>query len=167
MEEEAVRWNIKVSKETDLTLRTYLGSQGMKKGDLSKFIEEAVRWRVFHRTVQSIKEQNADTDPAELQRLIDTAARGTGRCGTGRCGTDEITPKRKSRAKATGFYPLAFCHPDAAAWGMRGDAGEFGDHDTYSPAAGCGHTMPISAWLGRGVRYERSKGRRPGGRNLT
>ena len=47
MEEQAVRWNIKVSKETDLTLRTFLGSQGMKKGDLSKFIEEAVRWRVL------------------------------------------------------------------------------------------------------------------------
>lgn len=30
--EEGVRWNIKVSKETDLTLRTFLGSQGMKKG---------------------------------------------------------------------------------------------------------------------------------------
>jgi Ribbon-helix-helix domain len=37
--------------------------------------EEAVRWRVFHRTVQSIKDQNADTDPDELQRLIDSAAR--------------------------------------------------------------------------------------------
>jgi ribbon-helix-helix protein len=49
---EAVRWNIKVSKETDLTLRTYLGAQGMKKGDLLKFIEEAVRWRIFNRTVQ-------------------------------------------------------------------------------------------------------------------
>lgn len=34
--EEAVRWNIKVSKETDITLRTSLGSQGMKKGDLSR-----------------------------------------------------------------------------------------------------------------------------------
>ncbi len=43
--EEAVRWNIKVSKQTDLTLSTFLGSQGMKKGDLSKFIEEAVRNR--------------------------------------------------------------------------------------------------------------------------
>jgi hypothetical protein len=75
MEEEAVRWNIKVSKETDLTLRTYLGSQGMKKGDLSKFIEEAVRWRVFHRTVQDIKAQNADTDADELQGLIDDAVR--------------------------------------------------------------------------------------------
>lgn len=71
--EEAVRWNIKVSKETDLTLRTYLGAQGMKKGDLSKFIEEAVRWRVFHQTVQDIKASNSATDPEELQTLIDAA----------------------------------------------------------------------------------------------
>jgi hypothetical protein len=75
MEEAAVRWNIKVSKETDLTLRTYLGSQGAKKGDLSKFIEEAVRWRVLHRTVQDIKARNADTDPDELQSIIDRAVR--------------------------------------------------------------------------------------------
>jgi Ribbon-helix-helix domain len=75
MEQEAIRWNIKVSKETDLTLRTYLGSQGMKKGDLSKFIEEAVRWRVFHRTVQDIKARNAEIPPEELQTLIDDAVR--------------------------------------------------------------------------------------------
>jgi Ribbon-helix-helix domain len=71
--EEAVRWNIKVSKETDLTLRTYLGSQGMKKGDLSKFIEEAVRWRVLQRTIQDIRGRNADADPDEIQRLVDEA----------------------------------------------------------------------------------------------
>jgi len=75
MEEQAVRWNIKVSKETDLTLRTFLGSRGMKKGDLSKFIEEAVRWRVFHRTVQDIKARNADTEPDEIQSLIDDAVK--------------------------------------------------------------------------------------------
>jgi hypothetical protein len=69
--EEGVRWNIKVSKDTDLTLRTFLGARGAKKGDLSKFIEEAVRWRVFHRTVQDIRERNADIDPDELQRIID------------------------------------------------------------------------------------------------
>jgi hypothetical protein len=34
-------------------------------------MEEAVRWRVFHRTVQDIRERNADTDPDELQRIID------------------------------------------------------------------------------------------------
>jgi hypothetical protein len=73
MDEEAVRWNIKVSKETDLTLRTYLGAQGAKKGDLSKFIEEAVRWHVFHRTVQDIRGRNAGTDPDELQRITDEA----------------------------------------------------------------------------------------------
>ena len=59
MEEVAVRWNIKVSKDTDLTLRTFLGSQGMKKGDLSKFIEQAVQAHVFHRTVQDLKARNA------------------------------------------------------------------------------------------------------------
>jgi hypothetical protein len=87
MQEEAVRWNIKVSKETDLTLRTFLGSQGARKGDLSKFIEEAVRWRVFHRTVQDIKARNADTDPEELQRIIDDAVR-------------EVRQDKRAKAKA-------------------------------------------------------------------
>jgi len=75
MQEEAVRWNIKVSKETDLTLRTFLGFQGMKRGDLSKFIEQAVRAHVFHRTVQDIKARNAYTDPDELQALLDKTVR--------------------------------------------------------------------------------------------
>ena len=87
MEEQAVRWNIKVSKETDLTLRTFLGAQGMKKGDLSKFIEEAVRWRVFHRTVQDIKARNADADPDELQRMVDDAVR-------------EVRAERRAKGKA-------------------------------------------------------------------
>jgi hypothetical protein len=85
--EEAVRWNVKVSKETDLTVRTFLGSQGAKKGDLSKFIEEAVRWRVFHRTVQDIKARNADTGPDELQSIIDDAVR-------------EVRDDRRAKGKA-------------------------------------------------------------------
>jgi hypothetical protein len=85
--EEAVRWNIKVSKETDLTLRTFLGAQGMKKGDLSKFIEEAVRWRVFHRTVQDIKTRNAKIDPGELQRIVDEAV-------------GEVRTERRARGEA-------------------------------------------------------------------
>jgi hypothetical protein len=71
--EEAVRWSIKVSKETDLTLRTFLGSQGMKKGDLSKFIEDAVRRRVLQCTIQDIRAGNADADPDEIQRIVDEA----------------------------------------------------------------------------------------------
>lgn len=45
----------------------------MKKGDLSKFVEEAVRWRVLHRTVQDIRSRNADADPDEVQRIVDEA----------------------------------------------------------------------------------------------
>lgn len=73
--ETDVRWNLKVSRETDLSLRTFLGARGMKKGDLSKFVEEAVRWRIFDRTVQDIKARNAGAGPEELQSLIDEAVR--------------------------------------------------------------------------------------------
>ncbi|HWZ44621.1 MAG TPA: ribbon-helix-helix domain-containing protein [Candidatus Saccharimonadales bacterium] len=73
MPEEAVRWSVKVSKETDLTLRTFLGAQGAKKGDLSKFIEEAVRRHVLQCTIQDIRTRNADADPNEIQRIVDEA----------------------------------------------------------------------------------------------
>lgn len=71
--EKAVRWSLKVSKETDLDLRTYLGSQGMKKGDLAKFIEDAVRRRILQLTIQDIRERNAGADPDEIQRIVDEA----------------------------------------------------------------------------------------------
>jgi hypothetical protein len=87
MIEEAVRWNLKVSKDTDLILRTYLGSQGAKKGDLSKFIEEAVRWRVLQCTVQDIRERNAGTDPDEIQRIVDEAVQ-------------EVRAERRAASKA-------------------------------------------------------------------
>ena len=73
MEEQAVRWNIKVSKETDLTLRTFLGARGMKKGDLSKFIEDAVRWRVLEQTVAETKARNANVPLREIESAIDEA----------------------------------------------------------------------------------------------
>lgn len=67
------RWSLSVSQDTDASLREYLGAQGMKKGDLSRFVEEAVRWRMFDNTVQTIKQRNADQDPTALQALIDQA----------------------------------------------------------------------------------------------
>lgn len=77
MTETDVRWNLKVSRDTDLSLRTYLGARGMKKGDLSKFVEEAVRWRIFDRTVRDIKARNKDTEPEELMALVDEVVRAT------------------------------------------------------------------------------------------
>jgi Ribbon-helix-helix domain len=73
--EEVVRWNIKVSKETDISLRSYLAAKGMKKGDLSKFIEKAVSDHVFHSMVEDIRANNADTDQDELQTIIDDAVK--------------------------------------------------------------------------------------------
>jgi hypothetical protein len=70
---EAVRWTIKVSQDTDRALRGFLGAQGMKKGDLSKFVEDAVRWRMLDRTVQVVKDRNQDLSPELLEAMIDEA----------------------------------------------------------------------------------------------
>mgnify|MGYP003383669061 CR=1 FL=1 len=72
---EAIRWTIKVSPETDLSLRGFLGAQGMKKGDLSKFVEDAVRWRMLDRTVQVVKDRNQDMPAEMLEAMIDEAVR--------------------------------------------------------------------------------------------
>ncbi|MBF0436450.1 MAG: ribbon-helix-helix domain-containing protein [Magnetococcales bacterium] len=65
------RWTITVTNETDLALRAYLGAQGMRKGDLSRFVEESVRWRMFDQAVQTVKARNESMDTDELQAVID------------------------------------------------------------------------------------------------
>lgn len=73
--EQPVRWTVRVSKETDVSVRTFLAQRGMKKGDLAKFIEEAVRWRVLDQTVAETKARNANVPPAEIEAAIDEALR--------------------------------------------------------------------------------------------
>jgi len=51
----ATRLTISWSKDTDLALRSYLGSQGLKKGAISEFIEDAVKWSLFHQTVEEVR----------------------------------------------------------------------------------------------------------------
>jgi hypothetical protein len=72
-EPETTRLTITWSKDADRALRTFLGSQGMKKGDLSKFVEEAVRWRIFNRTVSELRAGFADVSADKLQKMIDEA----------------------------------------------------------------------------------------------
>ena len=69
--QENTRLTITWSKEADHALRTFLGAQGMKKGDLSKFIEEAVRWRIFQQTVRDVRAAFGDVTPTNLQKMID------------------------------------------------------------------------------------------------
>jgi hypothetical protein len=71
--DESIRWTVKVSKDTDVSLRTFLAQRGGKKGDLSKFIEEAVRWRVIEQTVAETKARNANVPLREIESAINEA----------------------------------------------------------------------------------------------
>jgi hypothetical protein len=69
-----VRWNIAVSPDTDQAVRMFLAAQGGgRKGDLSRFIEEAVRAHLFERAVDQAKTAAAGMGEAELTDLIDEA----------------------------------------------------------------------------------------------
>jgi len=69
-----VRWNIAVSPEVDQSVRMYIAAQGGgRKGDLSNFIEEAVRAYLLERAAAQAKTAAADMSEGELSDLIDEA----------------------------------------------------------------------------------------------
>jgi hypothetical protein len=70
-EPETTRLTITWSKDADHALRSFVGAHGMRKGDISKSIEEAVRWRIFHQTVGEAREAFADVSPDALRKMID------------------------------------------------------------------------------------------------
>jgi hypothetical protein len=65
------RWNLVVPEKTDRAVRTFLARTGGRKGDLSRFVDEAVRRRVLDLTVRAIKDRNARYDQQEILDLID------------------------------------------------------------------------------------------------
>ena len=69
------RWTIKVSAETDRSLRTFLAQRGMKKGSLSAFVEEAVEERLYRLMVEDIQARNADITDDELEDLVEEGVR--------------------------------------------------------------------------------------------
>ena len=69
-----VRWNITVSLEVDQSVRMFLAARGGgRKGDLSRFIEEAVRAYLLERAVEQAKTAASGMGEAELNDLIDEA----------------------------------------------------------------------------------------------
>ena len=62
-----IRWNVAVSADTDQSLRMFLASQGGgRKGDLSRFIEEAVRAHILELSAEQAKAADAgDWEKAE------------------------------------------------------------------------------------------------------
>ena len=69
-----VRWNIVVSPEVDQSVRMFIAAQGGgRKGDLSRFIEEAVRAYLLEQAVDQAKAAAAGMSATELTELIDEA----------------------------------------------------------------------------------------------
>ena len=103
----------------------------MKKGDLSKFIEQAVRAHVFHRTVQDIKARNVGTDPDELQALVDDTVR-------------EVRARRRAKSWTEAKYSQVSALPIVAS--------------SLLPAADCGPAKRMFARLAsaRGSRQKAS-----------
>jgi hypothetical protein len=82
MSDEATRrWTVPVSKETDVAVRDFLAARGMKEAELSKFIEEAVKWRVLDQTLAETRGKFADMPPQDLDDLINEAVAAARRPG--------------------------------------------------------------------------------------
>lgn len=74
MSATATRWSLVVSTATDRALRQFLAAQGGgRKGDLSRFVEEAVQARILDLSVQHAKAQNAGQAPDAIQSAVEEA----------------------------------------------------------------------------------------------
>lgn len=65
-----IRWTVKVSQETDQSLRSFLSDHGMRDDDLSKFVERAVQKEILKQTAADVKRRNADWAGGDVQALI-------------------------------------------------------------------------------------------------
>src|SRR3546814_7398009 len=79
MMNDLARWGLKVSRETDIALRTLLATRGGRKGDLSRFVEDAVNRAVLRETVRDVRERNADADAGEIERIVEIELGAVGR----------------------------------------------------------------------------------------
>ncbi|MDN5938030.1 MAG: ribbon-helix-helix domain-containing protein [Salinisphaera sp.] len=69
-----VRWNIAVSPDVDQSVRMFIAAQGGgRKGDLSRFIEEAVRSYLLEHAAEQAKAATAGMSEADVTDLIDEA----------------------------------------------------------------------------------------------
>ena len=68
-----IRWSVVVPEDTDRALRTFLARTGGKKGDLSRFVDDAVMTRLFELTVEDVKERNRAYSKNEVFEAIEEA----------------------------------------------------------------------------------------------
>jgi len=67
------KWNVTIQEETDRMVRVFLARTGLRKGDLSAFVEEAVQGEVLRRQAKELQEKDpklTDQDALELARNL-------------------------------------------------------------------------------------------------
>ncbi|WP_396269137.1 ribbon-helix-helix domain-containing protein [Ideonella sp.] len=70
----SVRWNIAVSQDIDQSVRMFIAAQGGgRKGDLSRFIEEAVRAYLLEQAAEQAKAAASNMNEVDLNNLVDEA----------------------------------------------------------------------------------------------
>jgi hypothetical protein len=68
------RWSLVVSRDTDIMLRQFLANHGGgRKGDLSRFVEEAVCARMLDLAANEAKTANVIHSQVEIDTAIDEA----------------------------------------------------------------------------------------------
>ena len=68
------RWSLSVPDRTDRLVRVFLARTGMKKGDLSTFVGEAVHAEVLRRSARQLQERDPDLRDEEAMELARSLA---------------------------------------------------------------------------------------------
>ena len=69
----STRWTVVIPESTNKVVRSHLALAGFKKGDLSKFVDRAVRQAVFWETTAQIQRTNEAADPLEIEAVVNEA----------------------------------------------------------------------------------------------
>lgn len=67
------RWQLNVPEDMDRDVRMLLAAKGFKKGDLSRFVIDAVRREVLRAGITDMRERFADLSPQEADQLANEA----------------------------------------------------------------------------------------------
>jgi hypothetical protein len=72
MSTTTTRWNLVVPKELDKSLRQFLAYEGRsKKGELSRFVTEAVNKHIFDTTLKAVRKKNANVSQEEIDAAVE------------------------------------------------------------------------------------------------
>lgn len=69
------KWNVTIPDETDRLVRTHLARSGMKKGDLSALVDEAVRAAVIRKMAAQLRAEWPEAGEDELEEALQRAVR--------------------------------------------------------------------------------------------